>query len=47
MRMISTSDSCKGEEFFADVVKMDVPETLSWRCIQARSSRAKTIRASP
>ena len=28
--MISTNDSCKGQEFFVDVVKMDAPETFSW-----------------
>jgi len=31
MRMISTHDSYKGQEFFVDVVKMDAPETFSWR----------------
>src|ERR1700721_642400 len=31
IRMICTEDSCKGEEFFVDVVKMDAPETFSWR----------------
>jgi uncharacterized protein YndB with AHSA1/START domain len=31
MRMISTNESYKGVEFFVDVVKMDAPETLSWR----------------
>ena len=31
MRMISTGDCGKGEEVFIDVVKMEAPETFSWR----------------
>ncbi|MGA3240730.1 MAG: SRPBCC family protein [Bryobacteraceae bacterium] len=31
IRMISTHDSHKGQEFFVDVVKMEAPETFSWR----------------
>src|ERR1700678_2903578 len=31
VRMISTHDSYKGQEFFVDVVKMDAPEFFSWR----------------
>jgi uncharacterized protein YndB with AHSA1/START domain len=31
MRMISTHDSHKGQEFFVEIVKMDAPEAFSWR----------------
>ena len=31
LRMISTNDSCNGDEFFVHVVKMEAPETFSWR----------------
>ena len=31
MRMISTSESYKGVEFFVDVVKIEAPEIFSWR----------------
>jgi uncharacterized protein YndB with AHSA1/START domain len=31
IRMISTHDSHKGQEFFVDVVNMEAPETFSWR----------------
>ena len=31
LRMVSTHESHKGVEFFVDVVKMDAPETFSWR----------------
>jgi uncharacterized protein YndB with AHSA1/START domain len=31
IRMISTHDSHKGQEFFVDVVTMDAPEAFSWR----------------
>jgi uncharacterized protein YndB with AHSA1/START domain len=31
LRMISTHECGKGQEFFIDVVKMEAPETFSWR----------------
>jgi uncharacterized protein YndB with AHSA1/START domain len=31
VRMVTTHESYKGMEFFVDVVKMDAPETFSWR----------------
>jgi len=31
LRMVSTHECGKGEEFFVDVVKMEAPETFSWR----------------
>jgi uncharacterized protein YndB with AHSA1/START domain len=31
IRMISTHESHKGQEFFVEVVKMEAPETFSWR----------------
>lgn len=31
VRMISTHDGYKGMEIFVDVVKMEAPETFSWR----------------
>jgi uncharacterized protein YndB with AHSA1/START domain len=31
VRMVSTHEGYKGLEFFVDVVKMEAPETFSWR----------------
>jgi uncharacterized protein YndB with AHSA1/START domain len=47
VRMISTHESYKGVEVFVDVVKMEAPETFSWRWHPGSKQPGEDISSEP